>query len=76
MQNAVYPISALENKFDPENTTGMPVVKFIFRLEHRRNFHSVTTCRQAVKELKKTQIFDLCGQKAPLLQYGVVILLN
>jgi len=29
----IYPISALKNKFDPRNTAGMPVVKFIFRLE-------------------------------------------
>jgi len=29
----IYPISALENEFNPRNTTGMPVVKLIFRLE-------------------------------------------
>ncbi len=34
----IYPISALENKFDPRNTTGMPVVKSIFCLEQGRNF--------------------------------------
>ena len=29
----IYPISALKNKFNPRNTTGMPVVKLIFCLE-------------------------------------------
>ncbi len=27
------PISVLKNYFDPRNTTGMPAVKLIFRLE-------------------------------------------
>jgi len=33
LRNAIYPISALKNKFNPRNTTGMSAVKLIFRLE-------------------------------------------
>ena len=44
----IYPISALENKFDPRNTTGMPVAKFIFRLEPEKTFILVTACRTHV----------------------------
>jgi len=31
--NLLIPFYALKNKFDPRNIAGMPVVKFIFRLE-------------------------------------------
>ncbi len=33
LQNAISSISALKNEFNPRNTTGMPAVKLIFRLE-------------------------------------------
>ena len=33
LRNVIYPISALKNKFNPRNTTGMSAVKLIFRLE-------------------------------------------
>jgi len=38
LQNAIYPISALENQFDPRNTICMPTVKLIFRLELEKIF--------------------------------------
>jgi hypothetical protein len=41
----IFPISALDNKFDPQNIACMPVAKFIFRLELEKIFCSVTTCR-------------------------------
>ncbi len=40
----IYPISALENKFDPRKTMGMPAVKLIFCLELEEIFHFVTAC--------------------------------
>ncbi len=39
MQNTNPNFCVKKNKFDPRNTTDMPVVKSIFCLEHRRNFH-------------------------------------
>jgi len=33
LRNAIYPIFALKNKFNPQNTTGMSAVKLIFSLE-------------------------------------------
>ena len=41
----IFPISSLENKFDPRNTACMPAVKLIFRLELEKIIYSVTTCR-------------------------------
>ena len=38
LRNAIYPISALKNKFNPQNTTGMSAVKLIFRLELKEIF--------------------------------------
>jgi len=38
------------------NTTGMPAVKLIFRLELRINFHSVTTCRNIVGKFEKISV--------------------
>ncbi len=40
----IFPISALENKFDPRNTVCMPVVKFIFRLELEKIIYFAPTC--------------------------------
>jgi len=41
----IFPISSLENKFDPQNTACMPAVKLIFRLELEKIIYSVTACR-------------------------------
>jgi hypothetical protein len=42
----IFPISSLENEFDPQNTACMPAVKLIFRLELEKIIYSVTACRQ------------------------------
>jgi len=41
----IFPISLLENKFDPQNTTCMPGVKLIFRLERVKIIYAVKACR-------------------------------